>query len=589
MLLTADDMKKAQPETASTRSESEADAPPRYSQGSKASVTGDHKGRTASEAEAASGSLSASGTRPLAFSDEAQFQLGEAPAPEGWTKALMLVFLVAILLSVPPAVGFLGIILKIVVAESAQVSRAWAALLIAPVLHLVGLPFISLSMRRFSVSHSKPQRTMTTPALGLSALIILWFVCAIYTGIAAPELRDSESGGVDTNPAADLEQDASVCAWLSWCFLVIAAIEGWCTRTLRWWPHTISSESVASPPLAPVRPGASALVRPLRRHRTHSGDNTARPTQRVAYKKKSNTHTTHNPPPHTPHNTRYQKMTEVDYSVEGLRNYQRTQQRIANWADDTGAQAHRYKNPFLPRSEAEFAGNAFYGHAKEEKSRSSSRASSQQSSRRDSPSSSHGHGHRHSSSSGRKKPERSYTTGGIATQPQPHHARSPLSTAVSPDDSISQVGMPRPSSHHRRARSHSPSRHRSSTSGGGKHHRSGTTTYVVASPQAQGQQYAYAYGYGSPQPVYGYGQQQQSGYFAYPAQQQQQQAAVVVIPRDRRVQIVYPDQQQQTYTYAAHQSQSSGGGGGFLSKLFHRSSESGSGSRRSRSVSRSRR
>ncbi|KAF7292610.1 hypothetical protein MIND_01158900 [Mycena indigotica] len=246
-------------------------------------------------------------------------------------------------------------------------------------------------------------------------------------------------------------------------------------------------------------------------------------------------------------------MTEYDYSPEGYRQFQRTQERISNWADDTAQQAHKYKNPFLPRSDADFRGNEFYGKG----SGSGSKSGSASSSRRHTPS-----GHHHHSS--RSKPTRSYSQGVVAQPTARAPARS-NTIAVSPHDSISQIGT------RQRARSHSPSRHRSSS---GKHHRSGTTTYVI-----------------NPQPQYGYTGapyvQSPGGYYAAPQPQPQAQpqpAAYVVYPRGK-VQIVYPEPQQYTsYPPAAHPSQEHHSG--FFSKIFNRS---GSGSRRSRSLSRSRR
>ncbi|KAF7319750.1 hypothetical protein MKEN_00757200 [Mycena kentingensis (nom. inval.)] len=264
-------------------------------------------------------------------------------------------------------------------------------------------------------------------------------------------------------------------------------------------------------------------------------------------------------------------MTEVNYSPEAYRQYQRTQERISNWAGDTARVSHKYQNPFLPRPEAELRANEFYNP----KSSSSSRTSSTSSSKRHSP---------------RKTPQRSQTMASPLGEQDRY--RSPprsktMGALVSPDDSISQVGIPT-TSHRTRARSHSPSRHRSGRSS--RHHQR-TATYVVHQPQPQPQP-AYSYMYGNMAYVQSPGVVQSpvvqspasGGYVQAPAYFQAQPAAqpqtyVVYPSTDKRVQVVYPDTQPKP---------SPGGGGGFFSRMF---SKSGSGSGRSRSVdpSRSRR
>ncbi|KAK7045063.1 hypothetical protein R3P38DRAFT_2882397 [Favolaschia claudopus] len=232
-------------------------------------------------------------------------------------------------------------------------------------------------------------------------------------------------------------------------------------------------------------------------------------------------------------------MTEVDYSPEAYHRYQRTQQRISNWADDTAHCAPQYKNPFLPRTDVQ---NNFY-HKPSSRSSSSSRSSPTQS---------------HSSHHGRRTPQRTQSYG-YGVQPQAG-VRSPLRShtiavdAVSPEDSISQVSGPsHRSGGHRRAHSHSPSRHTSS-----HHHRSShrspTTAYVV--PQYGGMPYVQA-----PQQIQ----------YAQP-----QPAAYVVDTRSGKVQPVYP-----SYPPAAHPSQEHHGG--FLSRLF--GSQSSGKHSRSRSLS----
>jgi hypothetical protein len=200
-------------------------------------------------------------------------------------------------------------------------------------------------------------------------------------------------------------------------------------------------------------------------------------------------------------------MTEYDYSPQAYNQFQRTQQRIAHWADDTAHCSPQYKSPFAPRSDVQ--SNAFYNNP-----RSASSSRSPHHSHSPSPASSHG----------RRTPQRSATQAYPPTQPA---VRSPLRSQtlhapidlVSPNDSISQVSGPS----HRRTRSHSPSRH-SSSRGHRSHHRSPTTYVVSPTPTYGGMQYV------QPPQQMQYTQQQQ---YAQP-----QPAAYVVYPRDRKVQIV---------------------------------------------------
>ncbi|KAF7309120.1 hypothetical protein MKEN_01114100 [Mycena kentingensis (nom. inval.)] len=55
-------------------------------------------------------------------------------------------------------------------------------------------------------------------------------------------------------------------------------------------------------------------------------------------------------------------MSEYDYSPAAVAQYQRTNQRIANWAQDTAAVSSEYSNPFLQRPEVidELKANEFY-------------------------------------------------------------------------------------------------------------------------------------------------------------------------------------------------------------------------------------
>jgi len=237
-------------------------------------------------------------------------------------------------------------------------------------------------------------------------------------------------------------------------------------------------------------------------------------------------------------------MTEYDYSPGAQAEFQRTKQRISNWADDTAQCAPQYKSPFIPRSDVQ--SNSFYRAS----SRSSGHTPSPPPRHRGSPSPSHSHG--------RPTTQRTHSHGS-------QHVRSPLRSqtidVVSPNDSISQVSGPshrssqRPS--HRsgpsyRSRSHSPTRHRS-------HHRS-SPAYTVLSPGAQ---YVEA-----PQQMLAYGQPQPAAY--------------VVYPRDRKVQVVYPQPvaQYAGYPPAAYPTQTHNSGG-LLRRIF--GSQSGHG--RSRSLS----
>ncbi|KAF7327247.1 hypothetical protein MKEN_00302000 [Mycena kentingensis (nom. inval.)] len=241
-------------------------------------------------------------------------------------------------------------------------------------------------------------------------------------------------------------------------------------------------------------------------------------------------------------------MSVYDYSPAAIAQHQRTQQRIAGWAQATAEVSSQYQNPFLPRPDSELRANSFYNP------------------------------------SVGKSPRRSYTT--------------PL---VSPQDSISQVGFaaPPPPLAHRRSRSHSPTHrqhghghgHRSSS---GRHHRSATQTYVVQSPPAyqprqQQQTYVYTAAPGNvaytQQPTYAYAQ---------PTVQHRQPAAYVVDPRKGTTQVVYHQAPQQTYAYQQVLAQpqlqrvSQQPKNGFFSRMFSNNSKnSGNGSRvRAVSVSR---
>ncbi|KAJ7260495.1 hypothetical protein B0H12DRAFT_1231769 [Mycena haematopus] len=254
-------------------------------------------------------------------------------------------------------------------------------------------------------------------------------------------------------------------------------------------------------------------------------------------------------------------MTEYDSSPEAYHQFQRTQQRIAHWADDTAHCASQYKSPFLPRSDVQ--DNAFY----------TPRSASPSSSRSPTPS-----GH-HRRDRGRASPHRSNSHGYPPAHPTPG-VRSPLRShtiavdVVSPRDSISQVSGPSHHSSRRRAKSHSPTRHHghsSSSRSHRSHHRSPPppTTYAPA-PQYPGVQYGYP----------NYGVQYGTGVVPVQYVQAHPAAYTVVYPSDRKVQIVYPP--------AAHPTQEhhSSGGGGLLRRIF--GSQSGKHGR-SRSVSVSRR
>ncbi|KAJ6577675.1 hypothetical protein B0H19DRAFT_1062265 [Mycena capillaripes] len=239
-------------------------------------------------------------------------------------------------------------------------------------------------------------------------------------------------------------------------------------------------------------------------------------------------------------------MTEYDNSPAAYASYQRTQRRIANWADDTAQCAPQYKSPFVPRSDV--PSNAFYNP--KPRSASSSRSPTH------TPSPPPGHGHSHHRTNVRS-PLRSHT---IAVDRD----------IVSPRDSISQVSAPTHSHRSRRTQSHSPTRHNASSRS--RSHRSGHghggTTYIVSPGGVQ---------YAQPQPMQYSAQPQPMQY----AQPQPQPAAYVVYPgRDRKVQIIYPQVQ---YPPAPHPSQEHHSGG-LLQRLF--GSQSGKhGHSRSRSLS----
>ncbi|KAJ7142904.1 hypothetical protein C8R44DRAFT_974392 [Mycena epipterygia] len=244
-------------------------------------------------------------------------------------------------------------------------------------------------------------------------------------------------------------------------------------------------------------------------------------------------------------------MTEYDYSPEAYHQFKRTQNRIANWVDDTDQCSPQFKSPFVPRSDVR--DNDFYNNRNRSASSSRSRHSSPHS-----QSSQHNYSHSHSQ---RPPTQRSNSHG--YPQPTQPQVRSPLRaqtiSLVTPNDSVSQVTGPRsPQRHSHRARSHSPTRHSSRHS-----RRSGT--YVVS---PGGVQYA--------QPV----QYTQPVQYAQPMQYAAQPppAAYVVIPRDRKVQIVYQEPQ-----YNSHEQQHQSGG--FLQRIF---GSQGGKHGRSRSMSHSR-
>ncbi|KAJ7186088.1 hypothetical protein C8R46DRAFT_1062381 [Mycena filopes] len=234
-------------------------------------------------------------------------------------------------------------------------------------------------------------------------------------------------------------------------------------------------------------------------------------------------------------------MTEYDYSPTAQAAFQRTQQRISHWADDTAQCAPQYKSPFVPRSDV--GAPSFYS-PNSPSPRSPPPASARRPTAQRSSSSGHGTATPHGQGQSRA-PRRSQTI-----------------DVVSPNDSISQASGPSHRSSggggggsRHRARSHSPSRHRSGSGG------SRRPTYTVLSPTPAPMQYA-------AQPQYGYGVQQ-------PAQP----AAYVVYPRERRVQVVYPQPAPAPgyytqYPPAAHPTQTHTGGG-LLHKLFSGSGKSG--------------
>ncbi|CAK5262536.1 unnamed protein product [Mycena citricolor] len=278
-------------------------------------------------------------------------------------------------------------------------------------------------------------------------------------------------------------------------------------------------------------------------------------------------------------------MSEYDYSPQAAQQYQRTQQRISNWATDTAANSHKYKSPFVPRSDVQDS----YHTSSRDRHRSPSTSRHSSSSR----SSSKSHP-KHD----RRQPQRSYS--------HDNHEpvmRSPLRantlatmTLVSPNDSISQVMAPTSRrGHHARAQSHSPSRHtstrarnhrRTHTSGGGGGYvvqvQSPHGVYQVNAAQPGGG------GYFQPQPQAQMQMQQ-------PMQQVQQPAAWIIDPRTGKVQAAYanvvvPQAQQPAFVYppAPHPVQEHHGG--WWKRLLGSSSTgSGSDKRHGRTMSRSKR
>ncbi|KAJ7086340.1 hypothetical protein B0H15DRAFT_844271 [Mycena belliarum] len=179
-------------------------------------------------------------------------------------------------------------------------------------------------------------------------------------------------------------------------------------------------------------------------------------------------------------------MTEYDYSPEGRAQWQRTQDRIAHWVDDTEHCAPQFKSPFVPRSDMQ--------NNESDRPRADSASPS------------------HSSSSSRQR---------SSSHAHHTHVHSPLRSETAPQDSRSLTHTHR--SHRERdrdqdrgrgrARSHSPSRHTSHRS---SHRRSNSRRAYTIGPAASGVTVQYA------QAVHS------------------QPAAYVVIARgDRRVQVVY--------------------------------------------------
>ncbi|KAJ7261056.1 hypothetical protein C8J57DRAFT_1336951 [Mycena rebaudengoi] len=221
-------------------------------------------------------------------------------------------------------------------------------------------------------------------------------------------------------------------------------------------------------------------------------------------------------------------MTEYDYSEEGYRRFQQTQNRIANWVDKTEQHAPQFKSPFVPRSDVD---NAFYNQPQPQ----------------------------HSS---RRTPQRTYSYDYASRSLGSSPLRSGSHDLVSPRDSVSQMGggggsftPPRHRSSHHRSSSHSPSRHGSSSHRSSSHHYRSPThratapaTYVVPQSAPVMQQYA-------PAPAY------------------------VILPRGKQVQIVTP-QYTTHYTAAPEEHR-----GSLLQRIFgSQSGKNGGSSSRSRSL-----
>ncbi|KAJ7239252.1 hypothetical protein C8J57DRAFT_1372728 [Mycena rebaudengoi] len=222
-------------------------------------------------------------------------------------------------------------------------------------------------------------------------------------------------------------------------------------------------------------------------------------------------------------------MTEYDYSEEGYRRFQQTQNRITNWVDKTEQHAPQFKSPFVPRSDVD---SAFYNQPQPQ----------------------------HSS---RRTPQRTYSYDYASRSLGGSPLRSGSHDLVSPRDSVSQMGggggsftpPPHRSSHHRSS-SHSPSRHGSSPHRSSSHHYRSPThratapaTYVVPQSAPVMQQFA-------PAPAY------------------------VIVPRGKHVQIVAP--QYTTHYTAAPEEHRGNSGSSSRSRSLGHDSRSSSRSRSSR-------
>jgi hypothetical protein len=176
-------------------------------------------------------------------------------------------------------------------------------------------------------------------------------------------------------------------------------------------------------------------------------------------------------------------MTEYDYSEEGRRRYIATQNRIANWANNTPSPS-QLRSPFAPSSSA-----SSQATARPRQYSSSGTGSRQASMMQFSPGPMTHRTHQTYRQS--QAPSRPPPSGGRSqAYPSPSQGsfRSPAST-VFPSQSISQAPTQRmwstasPSTHAPTHRSHRSSSHHSSHH---SHHHHRSPTYIISPPPSAG-------------------------------------------------------------------------------------------------------